>query len=57
MPVAGVRTTYGSPIFADNVLERSDIVVETLEGRGALVLAKANTSELGHGGNTSNEVF
>ena len=57
VPVAGVRTTYGSPIFADNVPERSDIVVETLEGRGAVVLAKANTPELGHGANTTNKVF
>src|SRR3954453_18828574 len=26
--VAGVRTTYGSPIFADHVPARSDILVE-----------------------------
>ena len=55
--VAGVRTTYGSPIFADHVPERSDIVVETLEDNGAIVLAKSNTPEFGHGANTFNEVF
>ena len=55
--VAGVRTTYGSPIFADHVPERSDILVETLEGNGAIVLAKSNTPEFGHGANTFNEVF
>ncbi len=55
--VAGVRTTYGSPIFADHVPERSDILVETLEDNGAIVLAKSNTPEFGHGANTFNEVF
>src|SRR5262245_20511970 len=29
--VAGVRTTQGSPIYADHVPERSDIMVERLE--------------------------
>ena len=43
--VAGVRTTYGSPIYADHVPERSDVMVETLEARGGIVLAKSNTPE------------
>ncbi|MEC9347535.1 MAG: amidase family protein [Pseudomonadota bacterium] len=55
--VAGVRTTMGSPIFADNVPERSDLMVERLESRGALVVAKANTPEFGAGAQTFNEVF
>lgn len=55
--VAGVRTTYGSPIHAQHVPERSDILVERLESRGATVVAKSNTPEFGAGGNTFNEVF
>ncbi len=55
--VAGVRTTYGSPLFADHVPERSDVMVETLEANGAIVIGKANTPEFGHGANTFNEVF
>ncbi|MAF49325.1 MAG: amidase family protein [Rhodospirillales bacterium] len=55
--VAGVRTTFGSPIFADNIPEQSDITVEMLERRGALVIAKSNTPEFGAGANTFNEVF
>ena len=55
--VAGVRTTWGSPIFADHVSQHSDIVVETLERNGGIVLAKSNTPEFGAGGNTFNEVF
>ena len=55
--VSGVRTTYGSPIYADHVPERSDIMVETLEANGAIVLAKSATPEFGAGANTFNEVF
>jgi amidase len=55
--VAGLRTTYGSPIFADNLPTRSDIMVETLEGNGAVPLAMSNTPEFGAGANTFNEVF
>jgi amidase len=55
--VAGVRTTYGSPIFKDHVPERSDILVETLERHGAIVYAKTNTPEFGAGANTFNAVF
>ena len=57
LPVAGVRSTQGSPIFADHVPDRSDIVVETLERNGAVVLAKSNTPEFGAGANTFNPVF
>ncbi len=55
--VAGVRSTRGSPIFSDYVPDRSDILVETLEARGAIVIAKSNASELGAGAQTFNEVF
>jgi amidase len=55
--VAGVRTTQGSPIFKNHVAARSDILVETLEARGAIVYAKSNTPEFGAGANTFNEVF
>jgi amidase len=55
--VAGVRSTQGSPIFADHVPDRSDLMVERLEERGGVVLAKSNTPEFGAGGNTFNEVF
>ena len=55
--VAGVRTTYGSPIYNDHVPQRSDILVERLEARGAIVIGKANTPEFGAGASTFNEVF
>lgn len=55
--VAGVRTTYGSPLYADNIPSCSDIMVERLENNGAVVIAKANAPEFGHGANTFNPVF
>ncbi|MCP3458918.1 amidase [Bradyrhizobium sp. CCGUVB23] len=55
--VAGVLNTQGSPIFKDNIPVRSDLLVEHLEGNGAVVYAKSNTPEFGAGANTFNEVF
>ena len=55
--VAGVRTTHGSPIFADNVPEKSGYTVETLEKNGGIVVGKSNTPEFGSGSTTFNEVF
>ena len=57
MSVTGVRSTQGSPIFADFVPDVSDVQVETLERRGGIVVARSNTSEFGSGANTFNEVF
>jgi amidase len=57
MDVAGVRSTYGSPIFADNVPQHSDLQVEALERRGGIVLARSNAPEFAAGSNTFNEVF
>jgi amidase len=55
--VAGVRTTYGSPIFRDHVPTKSHPVVERIERKGGIVIAKSNTPEFGAGGSTFNEVF
>src|SRR5437762_11158134 len=55
--VAGVRTTYGSPLFADHIPTKSHPLVERIERKGGIVLGKANTPEVGAGGGTCNEVF
>ncbi len=56
-PVKGVRTTYGTKGLSDFVPTESSPLVKTLEKRGALVVGKTNTPEMGAGGNTFNEVF
>ena len=55
--VGGVRTTYGSPIFANHVPEKSHPLVERIERKGGIVMGKSNTPEFGAGGSTFNEVF
>ncbi len=55
--VAGVRTTYGSPMWADHVPAASDLLVTRLEERGAIVVGKSNVPEFGAGGNSFNEVL
>jgi amidase len=54
--VGGVRTTKGSPLFADTVAETSDHTVATLEANGAIPIAKSNVPEFA-GANTFNPVF
>ena len=54
---AGIRTTYGSELFADHVPERDERVVEAVRKAGAIVLGKTNTPEFGTGANTRNSVF
>ena len=54
---AGVRTTYGSPLFASNVPQRDALVVERMERAGAISLGKTNVPEFGAGSHTVNPVF
>ena len=54
---AGVRTTYGSPLFAGFVPERDALVVQRMAQAGAISLGKTNTPEFGLGSHTVNPVF
>lgn len=56
-PVAGVRTTYGSPIFANHVPREDALIVKRLRRAGAVIVGKTNCPEFAAGGNTFNEVF
>ncbi|MDF1736172.1 MAG: amidase [Minwuia sp.] len=55
--VAGVRTTFGSSVFAGHVPQSSDILVTRLEDRAASIIGKSNTPEFGAGAQTFNDVF
>ncbi len=55
--VAGVRTTFGSPLYADHVPEEDALIVRRLRAAGAIILGKTNTPEFAAGGNTWNDVF
>src|SRR5229473_5056995 len=54
---AGVRTTFGSPLFAGHVPDRDALVVSRMAGAGAISLGKTNTPEFGTGSHTVNRVF
>ncbi len=53
----GIRTTFGSPLYRDFVPERSSLLVERLQGAGAITIGKTNTPEFGAGSQTYNEIF
>ena len=54
---AGVRTTMGSPLFADFVPDIDALVVERQRAAGAVMVGKTNTPEFGAGSQTFNPVF
>jgi len=53
----GTRTTFGSPIYADNVPDEDSLIVEREKAAGAIILGKTNTPEFGAGAQTFNPVF
>src|SRR5229473_2160923 len=57
IPTKGIRTTFGSPIYADHVPGEDHALVERLSAAGAITLGKTNTPEFGAGSQTFNAVF
>jgi amidase len=53
----GVRTTFGSPIFASHVPDVDDLLVTRFRLAGAIAVGKTNTPEFGAGSHTFNPVF
>ena len=45
----GLRTTFGSRLYADFVPDNDDIVVERLKAADAIIIGKTNVSEFGFG--------
>jgi amidase len=57
LPTKGIRTTSGSPIFAEHIPDHSALIVERLQRAGAITIGKTNTPEFGAGSQTFNSVF
>jgi amidase len=53
----GIRTTFGSLLYKDNIPAEDDIVVERMRRAGAITIGKTNTPEFGSGSQTFNKVF
>jgi amidase len=53
----GIRTTQGSPLYANAVPTADHAIVERLKAAGAITLGKTNTPEFAAGSQTFNKVF
>ena len=53
----GLVSTYGSPIFAQNVAMADSLPVARIRAQGAIFIGKTNTPEFGAGSQTYNAVF
>lgn len=57
VPTRGIRTTSGSPIYADHVPDVDGLVWERIRDAGAIMVAKSNMPEFGAGSHSFNPVF
>ena len=53
----GLRTTLGSPIYADWIPDKDGIVAARQRAAGAILIGKTNVPEFGLGSHTMNPVF
>ena len=53
----GLRTTFGSPLFKDNVPVADDILAARMRAAGAIFTAKTNVPEWGQGSHSFNPIF
>jgi amidase len=54
---AGIRTTYASPLFKDNVPSQDALTVQRIKVADGVIVGKTNTPEFATGGNTNNALF
>ncbi|MFA7665686.1 MAG: amidase [Burkholderiaceae bacterium] len=57
IPVAGMRSTWGSLLYADHVPERDELPVARLRAAGAVIVGKTNVPEFTLQGYTDNRLF
>lgn len=55
--VAGWRTTFGSPLRADYVPKRDELIVERIRAAGVVTIGKTNVPEWAAGSHTFNPIF
>ncbi|MDR5816529.1 amidase [Caballeronia sp. LZ033] len=57
LPVAGMVTSKGSPIYAGEVSQTDAVIFERMREGGALFVGRTNSPEFGLGGHTYNPVY
>ncbi len=55
--VAGVVSTHGSPLYAQHIPEKDDLIAARLRAAGAIIIGKTNVPEFGLGSHTFNPVY
>ncbi len=55
--LAGIKTTQGSPLFANYIPEHDDNIVAAMRREGAVAVGKTNVPEHGFGATTDNPLF
>jgi amidase len=55
--VAGWTTTYGSPLMADHVPRRDELVVARIRAAGVVIMGRTNVPEWAAGSHTFNSLF
>lgn len=53
----GVRTTFGSPIYKNNIPETDSLLVQRVKSAGAISVGKTNVPEFAAGSQTFNPIF
>ncbi len=56
-PTAGLRTTWGSPLYKDHIPDVDHPMVANIRASGGIIFAKTNVPEFGAGANTKNLVY
>jgi amidase len=54
---AGLRTTWGSPVYANHIPAKDDLLASRMRAAGAVFTAKTNVPEWGQGSHSYNPVF
>ena len=54
---AGIRTTSGSPVFAEHVPGHNDLIIARFQSAGVISTGKNNAPEFAAGSHTFNELF
>lgn len=55
--VAGIPTTFGSPLMTHNIPTQDALLTQRMKAAGGIVIGKTNTPEWGLGSHTFNPVF
>lgn len=57
IPVAGLRFTSGSLMFADQIAQDDQAIVTSMRNAGAIIIGKTNVPEFGFGSQSYNPIF